>query len=95
MSETVMNEEMNTDFALSVLEGLLYITGDEGLTAAQAAKALETEEDKAEALLDELAVRYEDNHGIELVHYGNVYRFVSCRFDHAYAETQLDMEKTA
>ena len=63
MSETVMNEEMNTDFALSVLEGLLYITGDEGLTAAQAAKALETEEDKAEALLDELAVRYEDNHG--------------------------------
>ena len=88
MSETVMNEEMNTDFALSVLEGLLYITGDEGLTAAQAAKALETEEDKAEALLDELAVRYEDN-------YGNVYRFVSCGFVHAYAEKLFAMEKSA
>lgn len=93
MSEMVMNEEMNTDFALSVLEGLLYITGDEGLTAEQAAKALETDEDKAEELLDELAKKYEDNHGIELVHYGNVYRFVSCGFVHAYAEKLFAMEK--
>ena len=61
----------------AVLEGLLFLVGDEGLSSAQLATVLEHEEAKIEAWLDELMKDYleDETRGIEIVHFGGLYKF--------------------
>lgn len=78
----------------SILEGLLFITGDEGLTLEQAALALELPKEEVEPVLDAMIEVYqEDSHGIELVKYGNVYRFLSKKEVHPYAAKLFALDK--
>ena len=56
----------------AVIEGLLFLSGDEGITLAQ---------------LQALAERYaQEDHGIELVHFGGHYKFVSKESVYPYAQ---------
>ena len=62
----------------SILEGLLFITGDEGLTVEQACSSLEADKEEVMDALKSLQQEYaQDTHGIELVQFGNVYKFLS------------------
>lgn len=80
--------------ALAVLEGLLFITGDEGLSAKQAGDSLERTEAQADELLRKLQKKYADDaHGIEIARFGNVYRFLSKAFVHQYAARLFSLEK--
>lgn len=89
-------EEKDEQQALAVLEGLLFITGDEGLTAEQASEALERSEEETEELLLALQQKYaEDSHGIELARFGETYKFLSKAFVHQYAEKLFSLERTA
>ena len=85
--ETTMQQE-------AVLEGLLYITGDEGITIEQLAKAMDITCERAQELLQGLATKYaDDGHGVELVHYGSSYKFVSKAFVHPYAAELFALDK--
>ena len=78
----------------AVLEGLLYLTGDDGLTVEAASDTLGMKKDKVEELFDYLQKYYlEDNRGIEIVKYGNSYKFLSKAMVHQYAQKlfQIDM----
>lgn len=52
---------MNSKILLSKIEALLFVVGDEGLTAKQLAELLETGEADIEAGLSELKTLYENN----------------------------------
>lgn len=81
--------------AEAVLEGLLYIVGDEGLSLDQAAQALDISRERCEALLDDMMQKYlKPNHGIELTRYGDTYHFLSKAGIHDYAARLFNLNKT-
>ncbi|MBR3347329.1 MAG: SMC-Scp complex subunit ScpB [Solobacterium sp.] len=80
--------------AKAVLEGLLFIVGDEGITAEQAATALDITPELATEYFDDLMKEYtDDNHGIEIASFGGVYRFLSKAFVHEYAKRLFQISK--
>ncbi|MDD6459033.1 MAG: SMC-Scp complex subunit ScpB [Lactimicrobium massiliense] len=95
MSEQLAEQQNETDLQadaelnqrqLAVLEGLLFVTGDEGLTAAQAADTLGVSEKQAEELFAQLQKAWQsDDRGLEVVRYGDIYRFLTKAFVHSYA----------
>ena len=73
--------------ALTIVEGLLFIVGDEGLTLPQCAAVLDISESEARRVLEDLQRMYaEDQRGIEVVDYGGVFKFVSKALIHPYAQ---------
>lgn len=72
----------------TILEGLLFLSGDEGLTIAQLERCMEElSTAEIEAGLIALTQDYmSDTHGIELVCFGGIYKFVSKEIIHAYAQ---------
>ncbi len=79
----------------AILEGLLYLTGEEGLSAAQAAQALEISEDKVRVMFDHLMQKYSDDaYGIEIAEYGGIYRFLSKAFVSDYARRLFQLGRT-
>ncbi|MGX8834207.1 SMC-Scp complex subunit ScpB [Amedibacillus sp. YH-ame6] len=80
----------------SVLEGLLFLSGDEGLSKEQILGCMDEDEqvEHIEETLDELMKDYlEDCHGIELVRFGGIYKFVSKECVHEYAERLFSSTK--
>ena len=73
--------------ALTIVEGLLFIVGDEGLTLPQCAAVLDISESEARLVLEDLQRMYaDDQRGIEVVDYGGVFKFVSKASIHPYAQ---------
>ena len=80
--------------AKAVLEGLLFVVGDEGITAEQAATALDITPELAAEYFDDLMKDYtNDDRGIEIASYGGVYRFLSKAFVHEYAKRLFQISK--
>ena len=78
------------------MEGLLFITGDDGLTPAKAAEAMEISVEQAEAVLTVLMENYHtESHGFEIEHYGDTYRFLSKTIVHDSARRLFQIEKEA
>lgn len=76
---------MDREFA--ILEGLLFLSGDEGLTLEQMGDTFEKDNDAMESLLEEMTKRYlQEDRGIELVRFGGYYKFVSKESIHSFAE---------
>ncbi len=62
----------------AVLEGLLFVVGEEGLSLKQIEDVLEIEEDSAKELLKELKHDYEDdNRGIRIDFLGNKFKLTT------------------
>lgn len=79
--------ESNNKQALAVIEGLLFLVGDEGLTLENIAEAIDVKEEQCSIYLNELKIYYlSDDRGIELVNYGGLYKFVSKPMIHPYAK---------
>lgn len=80
----------------AVLEGLLFLTGDEGMTMEQAADTLGTSEEYTNRLLDYLQRYYSDDaRGIELARFGETWRFLSKAAIHEYARKLFQISKTS
>ena len=63
---------------LGVLEGLLFVVGDEGLTIEQIKDILEVDDDTAKELVKLLRNRYEeDSYGIQLSFLGNSFKLTT------------------
>ena len=85
---------IETGMAEAILEGLLFIVGDEGLTVQQAARSLEIPEERVKQLMDDLQVKYlDDQYGIEIANYGGTYRFLSKAVVHPYAKKLFQLSK--
>ena len=72
----------------AVLEGILFIVGDEGVRLERLVEALEMEEEVIQAKLDEMIATYvqDDARGVEVVCYGGCYKMVSKADVHTYAQ---------
>lgn len=71
----------------AILEGLLYIVGDDGLSVEAAASCMEISEEDAEECFLSLQKKYsEEMRGMEIVCYGGLYKFVSRVEIHPYAQ---------
>lgn len=81
----------------TILEGLLFLVGDEGLCAQQLVEVLEMEEAEIDTLLDEMMQAYleDEDRAIEMVHFGGRYKFVSKECIHPYAEKLFASTKMA
>lgn len=79
-----------------ILEGLLFLSGDEGLTSAQLCEAIEISEEALEKNIKQLMNDFlEEDHGIEIVHFGGRYKFVTKEVVYPYAERLFASSKMA
>lgn len=71
-----------------VIEGILFIVGDDGIDAERLAEIMEESFDTVQKTLDDMTVQYanDENRGIELVNYAGRYKFVSKAAVHPYAQ---------
>ena len=66
----------------AVLEGLLFVVGEDGLTINQITDVLEIEEDEAKNIIMELKKDYEDSsHGLRIDFLGNRFK-ITTKFEH-------------
>lgn len=81
----------------AILEGLLFLSGDEGLNMEQLQGCMETlSKQDIEGLLNALMEEYlKDSHGMELVRFGGIYKFVSKEAVHPYAQKLFSSTKMA
>ncbi|MBQ1477764.1 MAG: SMC-Scp complex subunit ScpB, partial [Erysipelotrichaceae bacterium] len=71
----------------AIVEGLLYIVGDEGVRADQIARAIDKSVEDTEVILQNIQRKYaSDLFGIELVDYGHSYKFISKKAVFPYAQ---------
>ncbi len=91
--KTADEEEIRRTMS-AALEGLLFLTGDEGITLEQAVNALGTDEETTKELFDELQKYYlDDSRGIEIAHFGETWRFLSKAAVHPYAKRLFSIDK--
>ena len=63
---------------LAILEGLLFLCGDDGLSIEQAAASMDATEEYVAELFDDLQKYYlQESRGIEIARFGEKYRFLS------------------
>ena len=73
-----------------ILEGLLYVTGDEGLTLKDLMTILEVTEDEAKKLIYSLKQDYEDeNRGLRINYLGNTFKLTTKEEHKKYYEKLL------
>lgn len=78
----------------AILEGLLFLVGDDGLTVEQASKSMDISAAKVEQLFDTLQKDYvDDARGFEIERYGSRYRFLSKAFVHEAAKKLFSIDK--
>ena len=87
---TSASEEQQPDpkeHMLAILEGLLFLCGDDGLSIEQAAASMDASEEYVAELLDDLQKYYlQESRGIEIARFGEKYRFLSKAFIHEAAK---------
>ena len=83
------------DNAKAILEGLLFLSGEEGLTMDQMMHGLQNlEMDDIRVLLDALKKEYSSSSkGIELVEYANRFKFVTKEFVYPYGKQLFEEYK--
>lgn len=75
------------EYWISIIEGILYMVGDEGLTVEQLASVTELDPLVIEEYLEAISntCQSDTSRGIELVCYGGLYKFVTKASVHEYA----------
>lgn len=80
----------------AIVEGLIFLSGDEGLTNLQLIDTLGINNEQLDEVINELMNDYlDDNRGFELVYYGNNYKFVTKEFVYESAEKLFSSTKIA
>ena len=79
---------------LSVLEGILFVVGGEGIDFESLKKIMEIKDDELQSLLDQLKNEYNsENRGMNLEILGNCYKLVTKKEHHIYYERFLENEE--
>ena len=70
-----MSDTLNIE---AIVEGLLYMVGDDGLKVEQLASVIDKSIEDSEAILNSIQSKYtNENFDIELVNYGKTYKFIT------------------
>ena len=70
-----MSDTLNIE---AIVEGLLYMVGDDGLKVEQLASVIDKSIEDSDAILNSIQSKYSnENFGIELVNYGKTYKFIT------------------
>ena len=78
---------------LAVLEGLLFVVGDEGLTLNQMTEILEITSDEAKELISELKEKYEaETSGIRINFLGNTFKLTTKKEHREYFQKLIENE---
>ena len=78
----------------AIVEGLLYIVGEDGAKLEQIALAIEKSQEDTKVILENIQRKYASElFGIELVGYGNVYKFISKKSVFPYAQQLFGVSK--
>ena len=78
-----------------ILEGLLYVTGDDGLTLKEVMSILNIDENEAKELVYKLKTSYENqNRGLRLNYLGNTFKLTTKEEHKDYYEKLLQNENT-
>lgn len=94
--EAILAQKENDEKLSAILEGLLFLVGDEGLTCKQASQSMDIPEKKVEELFEGLQKYYtEDSRGFEIERYGGKYRFLSKAIVHDAAKKLFSIEKVS
>jgi len=71
----------------AIVEGLLYIVGEDGVRAEQLAAAIDVSMEDIRIILENIQRKYSSElYGIELVGYGSVYKFITKKAVYPYAQ---------
>ena len=80
----------------SIIEGLLFVSGDEGIYPEQIAKVLEIEMNEVINILEEMQQECEGaNRGLQIVQYAKVYRFATKKEHASYYQKLIDTPTVA
>ena len=78
----------------AVVEGLLYIVGEDGAKLEQIALAIDKSVEDTKVILENIQAKYASElYGIELVGYGSVYKFISKKDIYPYAQQLFGVSK--
>lgn len=81
---------------VGVLEGMLFLVGDEGLTFEKIKKILDIEDEQLNNILNELKEEYnKDNHGIGIEVFGDNLKLVTKKQYKEYYEKLVECEKNS
>lgn len=79
---------------LPILEGLLFIVGEDGITIDKASDVLGLSVSKTGMVFDALTKKYEDDaYGLQVSNYGGIYRFLTKDCIAPYAKKLFQMKK--
>ena len=86
---------MEHDEILSVIEGMLFLSGDEGLTVKQISSILQLSKKEATEYIDELTqiVNVRSVKGFELMNFGGVFKFATLSKHHEYYQKMIENPK--
>jgi len=86
---------MEHDDILSVMEGMLFLSGDEGLTIKQIASVLQMSKKEATQYLDELIQNVNERtiKGIEIINFGGVFKFITLAKHHEYYQRMIEQNE--
>ena len=82
---------------LSIIEGMLFLSGDEGLTIKQISSVLQLSKKETIDCLDEL-IQIENEReikGFELVNFGGVYKFATLTKHHEYYQRMVEQNENS
>ena len=78
----------------AIVEGLLYIVGEDGAKVEQIALAIDKSIEDTKVILENIQKKYASElFGIELVGYGSVYKFISKKDVYPYAQQLFGVSK--
>ena len=85
---------MDKNKMFSILEGLIFMVGDEGVALENLVNIIEIPKEEVLESLNDIRDHYLNSlHGIELVNYGGLYKFVSKVEIHDYARKLFTITK--
>ncbi len=86
---------MDKNEILSVIEGMLFLSGDDGLTVKQISSVLQLNKKEAISYLDELSqiINEREVKGFELVSFGGVYKLITLSAHHTYYERMIEQSE--
>ena len=94
-AETVTEDLEKPSSPEAIIEGLLYLVGEEGLKVEQVAETLEISLEDSEVYLKNIQEKYKAGiYGVELVDYGGNYKFVTKKEIFPYAQKLFQTSKT-
>ena len=78
----------------AIVEGLLYVVGEDGVRIDQLSYVIEKSVEDTKIILENIQKKYaEETYGIELVGYGSVYKFISKSAIYPYAQALFGASK--